>query len=629
MAAAPSLARAMGALALLVGVLHTSRASAFVAPKAQVLIDRYVEATGGRAALDADTLVHVKGKLRSDGLDGTFDRWWHAPDRLLQAERAGTIRMRVGLDGEAGWRSDLTSRQIAPMEGADLAALRGEAWFASEQWARGGDGASIVAGPSAFHAGRSLESVEATAPSGLKKRLWFDDKTGLLARITHFRDQFTWTEDFGAWKTFAGRKRWTVATSGDSHFVASFRRELVDSVIAQAPAGGFAPPGSQLGPMTWLKTRGVASFPFRYRGGHVWVRASINGLPAADFILDTGCTASAVDRSWALKAGLPLEGETATQGVGGYDTGGYAHARTVRVSGANGDGVEVRDLKVVALELQDDLSSADWYKSAGLLGYDFLGRFVVELDFDRQVVTLYDPATWQHAGGGQGLPMQLYSNIPTVEVTLNARCKGRFIVDVGNATVMSVHTKQVEQCGLLGGWSVGKRVRHWVGGIGGAFPETVCRLDSVRIGPFAWEKPVAGLTLHTRGIVASQEIQGNLGTSVLERFKCTFDYAHGMLWLEPGAKYAQPDYFNRSGLWVRQWSGAIVVAAVVEKSPAEEAGLKVRDRLRAVNGVRIERWKPEDLEKVLESGAAGTVVKLTIERELVEQTLELTLADVL
>ena len=73
----------------------------------------------------------------------------------------------------------------------------------------------------------------------------------------------------------------------------------------------------------------------------------------------------------------------------------------------------------------------------------------------------------------------------------------------------------------------------------------------------------------------------------------------------------------------------IVVAAVVEKSPAEEAGLKVRDRLRAVNGVRIERWKPEDLEKVLESGAAGTVVKLTIERELVEQTLELTLADVL
>ncbi len=628
MAVVPSLARGVAAGALLAG-LAASASHALVAPKAQVLIDRYVEATGGRAALDADTLVHVKGKLRSEGLAGTFDRWWRSPDQLLEAERAGTIRTRVGFDGHDGWRTDLTSKQIAPMQGADLEALRGEAWFASEQWARGASGATVLAGPSAFHTGRALESIEVTSPSGSKKRLWFDEKTGLLARITHFRDQHSWNEDFSTWKLLAGRKRWTVASSGDSNFAASFHRELVDSVIVQAPAAGFAPPGSQTGPVTWLKAKGVARFPFRYRGGHVWVRASFNGSAPADFILDTGCTSTAIDQAWARTVGLSLEGEMAAQGVGGYDTGGFAHARTVRVTGANGDGVEVKDLKVVALELEDDLSSEDWYKTSGLLGYDFLGRFVVELDFDQHMVTLYDPATYRYSGPGQGLPMELHHNIPTVEVTLNAACRGRFIVDVGNATVLSVHTRQVETCGLLGGWSQGKGVRHWVGGIGGAFPETVCRLDSVRIGPFTWTKPVAGLTLHTRGGVASTEIQGNLGTSVLERFKCTFDYAHGTLWLAPGAKYAQVDHFNRSGLWVAQWSGAIVVAAVVEKSPAEEAGLKVRDRLRAVNGVAVERWKPEDLERVLEAGEAGSVVKLTIERELVERVVELTLADVL
>lgn len=609
--------------------LHPSGAQAEVAPRAQALIDRYVEVTGGVEALGTDTLLHVKGRLTSDGLPGTFERWWAAPRRLLAVEQKGTIRQKFAVDGETAWRTDMTSKMVAPMQGKDLEYMRSEAWFASEQWARGADGAHIVRGASAFNRGRALESIVVTSPAGARKELWFDEKSGLLARISHQRDGHTWHEDVANWKLLAGRKRWTVATIGDSLFPASFQREIVDSVRAEAPAAGFAPPSSQLAPTTWLKQRGVARFPFRYRGGHVWVRASINGSPLSDFVLDTGCTSTAVDRMWAQTYGLTFEGTMAAQGVGGYAEGGFAHARTLRVVGTNGDGVEIRDLKVVALELEDDLSSADWHKSAGLLGYDFLGRFVVELDFDRQMVTLHEPSTFRYAGAGAALPMTLYANIPTVEVTLNGICRGTFIVDVGNATVLSVHSKQVERCGLLGGWSRGKTVRHWVGGIGGSFPETVCRLDSVRVGPFAWHQPIAGLTLHTWGIVGSTEIQGNLGTSVLERFKCTFDYARGTLWLEPGSKFAGRDGFNRSGLWVAQWAGAVVVAAVVDGSPAQEAGLKVRDRLRAVNGVAIERWTPEALDGLLVNGPSGTVVKLTIERELMPEQIELTLADVL
>lgn len=623
----PRSAAALLALALLGSTPATSRAE--VTTKAQALIDRYIEATGGTEALTADTLLHVKGRLTSSGLPGTFEMWWAAPDRLLLAEKKGTIRSRFAVQGETAWRTDMTSKQVAPMQGTDLDYMRSEAWFVSEQWARGAAGATIVRGASAFNKGRALESLVITAPAGGRKELWFDEKTGLLARITHQRDGRTGHEDVSGWKLLAGRKRWTVATSGDSLFPASFRRELVDSVRIEAPPTGFAPPSSQLAPTAWLKKPGIARFPFRYRGGHVWVRASINGSAMSDFILDTGCTSTAVDRMWAHTNGIAFEGAMAAQGVGGYSEGGFAHARTLRVVGANGDGVEIRDLKLVALELEDDLSSEDWYKSAGLLGYDFLARFVVELDFDQRMVTLYDPATFRYAGQGAALPMTLYANIPTVEVTLNGTCKGTYIVDVGNATVLSVHTKQVERCGLLGGWSRGKTVRHWVGGVGGSFPETVCRLDSVRVGPFLWEKPIAGLTLHTWGMVGSSEIQGNLGTSVLERFKCTFDYARGTLWLEPGAKYPEADGFNRSGLWVAQWSGAVVVAAVVDGSPAAEAGLKVRDRLRSVNGVAIERWKQEDLDQLLINGATGTVVKLTIERELMPQQIELTLADVL
>ena len=40
-------------------------------------------------------------------------------------------------------------------------------------------------------------------------------------------------------------------------------------------------------------------------------------------------------------------------------------------------------------------------------------------------------------------------------------------------------------------------------------------------------------------------------------------------------------------------------------------------------------WTPEQLEALFESGEIGSTVKLTVERELVDQVVEVTLADVL
>ena len=223
--------------------------------------------------------------------------------------------------------------------------------------------------------------------------------------------------------------------------------------------------------------------------------------------------------------------------------------------------------------------------------------------------------------------MILNGNIPTVEMTLNKDCKGTYIVDVGNASVLSVGAEQVMKCRLLS--LQHKEVQHWVGGIGGAFQENVTRLDSLRLGPFLFTEPVAGLTTHHQGSAGSLEVQGNIGTSVLERFHCTFDYAHHTLWLDPAKRFAEREAFTRSGLWYTRWAGVVIVYGVVRGSPAEDAGLKIRDVLRSINGRSVEKMTAEELDDVLLRGKTGTIVKLTYERELKEETVELTLADVL
>ncbi len=598
---------------------------------AKPIVEHWITASGGRDAMLADTLVHRKGRLVAEGLRGTFDQWSAGPGRLLEETNLGGTRERAGLADTIGWRTDLTTRKVTPLEGKDLEALRAEAWFAAEQWARDDQGGGHVRmGQTAYASGRSQVSLEITPPVGPMKTLWFDTETGLITRITHHRDQYAWDEYYSAWKLRAGRKRWTVAVEGDSaRFAAGFVRHDVDSVRAEAPRdpAAFQPPASGTKPVTWLKTKGVARIPFHYRRGHVWIRASINGSAPADFILDTGCTMTALDEIWSRSIGLETEGAMAAQGVGGIGTGGWSRIRSLKVYGANGDGVEVPNLRAAVLGLTDTMERFDWDDTAGLVGYDFLSRFVVTIDFDQQVVTLRDPATFTYTGTGRPVPFTLHAGIPTVDVTLNGTCRGRFIVDVGNATPMAVNAEQVDACRLFGGNR--KEVQHWVGGIGGAFPETVCRLDSVSVGPFSWPEPVAGLTLHHLGGAGSREIQGNLGTSVLDRFVCTFDYARGTLWLQPGARFAARESFSRSGLFLVRWSGRVYIAGVVRHSPAADAGFKVRDVVKAVDGKPVERWTPEQLLALFRDGTVGTTVVVTVERDLRDQDIELTLADVL
>lgn len=621
--------RVIAALALVV-FAEPAHASASTDPlrQAREIIERYVEVTGGRAALEADTVLHRKGRITTAGVEGRWEDWRQGPDRLLSVERLGLIRRREGLDRTTAWSTDFTSKKVGPVEGKDLEALRAEAWFESEQWARDTTTRAIL-GQAAFLSGRALRSVEVKPPVGPKKMLWFDSSTGLLGRITHFRDQFDWNEEVLGWKKLAGRKRPTLFTVGMPQFPQSFTRTTVDSLWAEGPAerNAFTRPATTAVPVVWMGAKQRVELPFRYRRGHVWVKLSVNGAPPAEFILDTGAFNSCLDRGYAQTLGLVAEGEHMAQGVGGHDTFGFTRIHSLSWTTKRGVGVEVKDLRAGVIELQDALSSVEWGRTAGLLGYDVLSRFTLELDFDRQVLVLHDPASYKHSGPGTPIPMTLNGNIPTVEVTLNGRCKGDYIVDVGNSTVFTVHAEQVQACRLLA--TKRKDVQYWVAGIGGAFTETVCRMDSLQLGPFRMLEPIVGLSTHHNGGSGSKEIQGNLGTTVLERFYCTFDYAGGMLWLEPGARYAEREAFTRSGLWFSRWAGVVIVHGVVKGSPAAEAGFKVRDVLRSVNGRSIERWTPEELDRLLKNGPAGTSVKVTYERDLREEEVELTLADVL
>ena len=221
------------------------------------------------------------------------------------------VQMRMGLDRGAAWRTDIQGATSRPSRQGSRA-LQSEAWFLSEQWAREGQGGGKGhAGRHRVHA-RPLDDVprrRAADRSG--GTLWFDAETGLLARVTHRRDQYAWDEQLLDWKTLAGRKRWTTSLLGDSAlFPASFERMNVDSVTRDHAARrvGVRAAGVGLAP-------GDVAQDQRCRAAAVPVPARARGCARRSTVrrprtssLDTGCTMTAVDRNYATDAGITLDG---------------------------------------------------------------------------------------------------------------------------------------------------------------------------------------------------------------------------------------------------------------------------------------------------------------------------------
>jgi hypothetical protein len=606
-------------------------ARASITPDAQKVVDRYVEVTGGREAFDAQRTLHVRGKIAEIGLSGTYEAWVQWPDRMVTRISLGSLKVRTGVNGSRAWHTDLNLRNLAMLDGKDLEQEQAEVWFQTEQWARTDQGGgTITLGSRAYTEDVTDQVLQVVPPRGPMRRLWFNAKSGLLEKVVVVGDLGEAEENRYEFKKVNGRKLATQlrgpVTAWDDH-----RDEglTLDSLWANVDLDStlFEPPTVGLGPISWLKTPHHATVPFRYGTRHVWIKASINGAPMADFMLDTGCSLTTIDRGYALQMGLPLEGKMTVYGIGGTDEAAFTHLTSLRVSGPNGDGVAVGDLRVSLLDFGDGFEEVAWRKCAGLIGYDFISRFVTEIDYDHGTVTFTDPKTFVYKGAGQGIPMGLADDVPTVHLALNAGCEGEFLVDVGNGFGLAVHGSAVRRCSLL--QSRGKEVEVWTGGIGGAFIATLCRMHDFQLGPFDCPEPIVALALSTQGMVGSKDYSGNIGNGILERFKCTFDYARHMLYLEPGSRFGTRDHYSRIGALLIKDGTRVLVDGVSRGSSADEAGMKEEDEIVTIDGRPALDFTHEDIDRLLDDGPAGTTHEFAIIRAQEHRTLTVTLRDIL
>jgi carboxyl-terminal processing protease len=91
------------------------------------------------------------------------------------------------------------------------------------------------------------------------------------------------------------------------------------------------------------------------------------------------------------------------------------------------------------------------------------------------------------------------------------------------------------------------------------------------------------------------------------------DYVRHRLIFEKNSNFGVRDTYDRAGVWLAQKGDAFEVFDVIAGGPADAAGLKVGDRVLAVDGKNAAQLSLTDVRTRWKTAEPGTVVKLDIQ----------------
>lgn len=321
------------------------------------------------------------------------------------------------------------------------------------------------------------------------------------------------------------------------------------------------------------------------------------------FVLDTGAPFSVIDLSLAKDLGIETRQSFAAGGAGsGSIAAATIHRDSARIAGT--------DIVVPFSQAMDfrALNAVGRLKIDGILGADFIERFVLGLDYRDSVFRVYDRATFAYADTGAVVPFTMSRGFIFVDGELGllegAKIPGRFVVDVGASGSLALAKPFVDANRLRE--RAGPTIRREAGrGVGGLVIADVGRAQTFSIGGATLQHPIITLTGDSAGVLSGSSLgDGNIGGDILRRYTVMLDYARKRLIFERHAGSDEPFEIDMTGLSMLPAVGGtgLVVQSVVPGSAAADVGIVAGDTVVAIDNtpatlVQLDAVRPRMLRE--------------------------------
>jgi Aspartyl protease len=280
--------------------------------------------------------------------------------------------------------------------------------------------------------------------------------------------------------------------------------------------GMFVAPTS--GPPDTVLQPDAPSIPFNFENSHIMFKVRVNDREPIWFLLDTGADENVINTPRLSEFGLKTYGKTAATGGGGSAEYDYATGATFALPG-----VELRNQHVAVLD-QTGIERALGMPLGGLLGYDFISRFVVEIDYQKKLLTLHDPKTWSYSGSGYAVPVTFDGGIPftdgMISVATRKDIPAYFVLDFGAAETMTLTSPFVKANDLLNLAQTNASVNRPAGLENQFFSQNNVRghIDRLVLGQLTAESIPLNLSVNVKGAYASPNFSGTIGESIFRRY---------------------------------------------------------------------------------------------------------------
>lgn len=309
----------------------------------------------------------------------------------------------------------------------------------------------------------------------------------------------------------------------------------------------------------------AAEIPAEFLGNLVFLPVRVNQEQPSLFELDSTALASSIspDRAGAL---------------------GLVNFRNAVLS-LPGAQISLPQLSSIAKE---NFESQVGRAYEGTLGNDFLSLAVVEIDYARQTVRLFDSASYKFSGQSAPLPLSFSGGVPVVRAKFSVggehEHEADFVLNTAMQSAAILFERYAESHRLFSAHL--RTISVSDPEIENGAPVAIGRLHKFQLGRFSVSAPIAAFTRKNPAEGASGDLAGSIGGALLCRFTVILDFPHHQIFLVPNSHFDDQEQEDKSGLSIVAQGSNLKIFRVTQvrpDTPAADAGIQNGDILAGIN----------------------------------------------
>jgi hypothetical protein len=358
--------------------------------------------------------------------------------------------------------------------------------------------------------------------------------------------------------------------------------------------------------------------PFELYNNLVVIPIKLNGVVPLSFVVDSGVRSSIITEKLItdiLK--LPYSRKITINGPGDYIIlEAYVINKVdIVMDGAIGSDQSILVLEEDYLNLRNHLGT----EVHGMTGFDIFNRFVVGFDYNKKIMTLYEPEYFKPPKKYAELPLSIEDTKPyifaKVQISDTSMVYAKLMVDSGASHALMLNPDSHENI-----YIPQKNFNTKIGvGLGGPISGKISVINGLEFDKFGFDDVITSFPdkesyPDTIGLVYRN---GTIGGELLSRFKVIFDYFNKKIYFKKNLTTYNKNFgYNMSGLSVIADGEDLNIYRIIEvmkDSPADKADLRVDDTIEYVNGISYEKLKLHDMYQIF-NFKEGKKIKMGIRR---------------